>query len=138
VTLIVGALVLAALVVPVAATAHGPRVPTPSRPKSEAEMKRALGQEFGKRFTHSTKTVECNRRISRTIVKCAVEFTYHDITWSGNGRIWRAICNGSNGITKNPHHTCWYANWRLERYDEPCHTVEGHSVEYCTEPVIHH
>jgi hypothetical protein len=139
VTLIaIGAAVLVALLVPVLALAHGPRIPSPPKAKSTVEMKSALAGEFGKQFTHSTgKNVNCNQRISRTIVKCAIEFHYHQVTWSGHGRIWRGICNGNNGISDNHHHTCWFVNWRLKRFDERCR-AEGHSVAYCTEPAILH
>jgi hypothetical protein len=134
----IGAVMLLALSAAAAATAGPPHIPTPSKGKSTREMEMALGQEFGKLFRKSSHQVECNQRISRTIVKCAVDFRYHDVVWSGHGRIWRGICNGSDGITKNRHHVCWFVNWRLQRFDERCHLEQHHSVAYCTEPVIHH
>jgi hypothetical protein len=134
----IGSVIALALFAAAVATAGGPHVPTPSRAKSTQEMEGALTQEFGKQFSKSSHTVECNQRISRTILKCSIYFRYHGIVWSGHGRNWRAVCNGSDGITKNPHHTCWYVNWRLERFDERCHAEQHHSVAYCTEPVIHH
>lgn len=134
----VGSVLLLALTITTAATAGAPHIPTPSKAKSTLEMELALAQEFGKSFTESAHQVACNRRISRTILKCAVDFRYHDVVWSGHGRIWRGACNGSNGITKNGHHVCWFANWRLQRFDEGCRAEGHHSVAYCTEPVIHH
>jgi hypothetical protein len=134
----IGSVVLLALSSATAATAEAPHVPTPGKAKSQLEMEMALTQEFGKQFTKSSHRVECNQRISRTILKCAVDFRYHDIVWSGHGRIWRGICNGNSGISKNGHHVCWFVNWRLKRFDEGCHTEQHHSVAYCTEPVIHH
>lgn len=127
-----------ALTVAGVATARPPRIPTPSKAKATAEMELALSQEFGRRFTKSEHQVGCDKRISRTILRCAVDFRFHDVVWSGHGRIWRAVCNGSNGITKNGHHVCWFANWRLQRFDERCHVEQHHSVAYCTEPVTHH
>ncbi|HEY2055637.1 MAG TPA: hypothetical protein VGH14_17020 [Solirubrobacterales bacterium] len=134
----IGAVMLPVLSAAAVAMAGAPHIPTPSQAKSTLEMEGALAQEFGRTFIKSSHQVDCNQRISRTIVKCAVDFRYHAIVWSGHGRIWRGICNGSNGITKNGHHVCWFANWRLHRFDERCHTEQHHSVAYCTEPVIHH
>jgi hypothetical protein len=114
-------------------------IPTPGKAKSTAEMELGLQEVFGHRFTAaSSREVECGKRLSRTIVKCAISFRFKDTSWTGNGRIWRGYCNGTGGTTKNTHHVCWFDNWRLRRYDERCHTVQGHSVQYCTELVVRH
>lgn len=134
----IGSACVLALAAAFATTAAAVHIPTPSKAKSTQEMEGALSQEFGRRFTRSTHTVDCNRYISRTIIKCAVDFRYHGVIWSGHGRIWRGVCNGSDGISKNGHHVCWFVNWRLQRLDRRCLAEPHHSVADCSEPVIHH
>lgn len=134
----IGSACVLALAAAFATTAGAVHIPTPSKAKSTQEMEGALSQEFGRQFTKSTHTVDCNHYISRTIIKCAVDFRYHGVTWSGHGRIWRGVCNGSDGISKNGHHVCWFVNWRLKRLDRRCLAEPHHSVADCSEPVIHH
>jgi len=121
-----------------ATAAATPHIPTPSMSAAKGEMGLALAEEFGHRFTSSAHSIECGKRISRTILRCDVYFHFHNRVWNGRGRIWRGICNGSNGITKNRHHVCWFANWRLKRFDERCYYEQHHSIEYCTKLVVHH
>jgi hypothetical protein len=120
-----------------AAIAGGSKLPTPSRAKSVEEMELGLSEVFGHSFEASEHSIDCNKRISRTIVRCDVYFHFRQLTWSGRGRIWRDACNGSGGITKNRHHVCWFDNWRLRRFDEAC-SKRGHSVSYCTKLIVRH
>lgn len=134
----IGSALVLALAAVFASAAGAIHIPTPSKAKSTQEMELALRQEFGRQFTKSTHKVDCNHYISRTAVRCAVDFRYRGIVWTGHGRIWRAVCNGSDGISKNHHHTCWFVNWRLKRLDRHCLAEPHHSVADCTEPVVLH
>ncbi len=134
----VGALALAALLLLTTASAvAGPKLPTPSRAKSTEEMELGLSEVFGHAFQASEHSIDCNKRISRTIVRCDIFFHFHQRTWSGRGRIWRDACNGTGGTTHNTHHVCWFDNWRLHRFDEAC-AAKGHSASYCTKLIVLH
>jgi hypothetical protein len=118
--------------------AKAPHIPTPSKGAAKAQMGLGLAEEFGHRFTASAHSIECGKRISRTILRCDVYFHFHDRVWNGRGRIWRGICNGTGGTTKNGNHVCWFANWRLKRFDESCYYKQHHSLTYCTKLVVRH
>jgi hypothetical protein len=129
---------VALLLVPASAAVAGPKLPSPSRAKSIEEMELGLSEVFGHTFQASEHSIDCNKRIGRTIVRCDVYFHFHQRTWSGHGRIWRDACNGTGGTTENTHHVCWFDNWRLKRFDEACYSSGQHSVGYCTKLIVRH
>ena len=95
----------------------GPHIPTPSTAKSRWRWKRPSPRNWA--ALHQLVSLgRMQPHDQPHDLKCSIDFRYHDVIWSGHGRNWRAVCNGNDGISKNPHHACWYVNWRLKRLDD--------------------